>query len=81
MKKFLLLIIAVVALCCTACHKDKQCRCAVKSGQDVRMITLKRGNCNDLYYVRYDRNETILDVWDTVFCTDFEFVGDSIFKE
>ena len=72
-KAILLLLAAALAAGAASCNKDKQCRCAVTHSADIRLVTIKNGSCKNIYYVRYDRNATTLDILDTVFCTDFDF--------
>ena len=68
-----LLLAAALSLGAAGCAKEKPCRCAVTHSADIRLVTIKHGSCNNIHFVRYDRNATTLDILDTVFCTDFDF--------
>lgn len=67
-----------------ACSKEKTCRCAILPSDDnrnnpneIRIITIDRGDCKDIRFVFYDRNNGVLekdqDLIDSVLCTDHKF--------
>ncbi|MCQ2295363.1 MAG: hypothetical protein MJZ67_06885 [Bacteroidales bacterium] len=77
MKKVLLLAGAALLLMCTACTKEKNCRCAVQGTQNVRIVTIKKGNCNKINVINYfDALDTMHT--DVVVCTDYPFDSDSL---
>ncbi|MBP9990978.1 MAG: hypothetical protein KBT45_06090 [Bacteroidales bacterium] len=53
MKKVLLFGCVLASLCLFSCNKEKTCHCSVLGSQDVRVITLKGENCEDLKSVEY----------------------------
>ena len=71
MKKLVPISFAVLAfaLLCTGCNKEKNCRCAVKGSQHVRVMTIERGSCEDLNYVEYQDPVHITSLnTDTILC-------------
>lgn len=77
MKKLTLVMGAMALMLCTSCVKEKNCRCTVVGGQDVRIITLKKGDCSKLNTVNY------YDALDTMYtqvivCSDYHFLADSL---
>lgn len=76
MKKVLLLIAVALVVLCTACVKEKNCRCSVMGTQNVRIITIKGGDCNKINYVTYydELDSTFVD---HVVCTDYPFDADT----
>lgn len=77
MKKYLFLIGAALLVLCASCVKEKNCRCSILKSNDVRIITLKSGNCNKINYASYYDALDTLHV-DSVLCTDFPFEADSL---
>lgn len=76
MKKVLFLM-AAVALLCVSCVKEKNCRCSILGHQEVRIVTIKSGDCAKINSVGYfDPLDTLHTEF--VVCTDFPFSGDSI---
>lgn len=59
-----------VAFCSLySCKKVKNCRCAVKGSQSVRMIEIGKGSCEDLNYVLYNDPVHLRDTaCDTLLC-------------
>lgn len=75
MKK-LAIILGLVVLCSmTSCKKEKQCRCAVRHGQTIRLITIDKGDCSDIRFLFYDKDIIHPDITDSVVCTDFKFAS------
>ncbi|MBQ0160950.1 MAG: hypothetical protein MJZ99_06775 [Bacteroidales bacterium] len=77
MKKIMYVMGAIALMLCTSCVKEKNCRCTVAGGQDVRIVTIKRGDCSKLNSVNY------FDALDTMYtqeivCTDYPFLADSL---
>lgn len=79
MKKVLFLTAAALLLC-SACTKEKNCRCSVLGRQDVRIITIKGGQCGLLNYASYRDELDTLHI-DSVVCTDYPFAADSLIVE
>lgn len=76
MKKHLIIIAAALALLCSSCVKEKNCRCTVQNSQNVRIITIKKGNCAKINtYSYFDALDTMHT--DVVFCTDYPFEADT----
>lgn len=80
MKKVLLFIGVAALLLCSACKKDKNCRCSVLGQQDVRIITIDGGKCSQINFASYYDELDTLHV-DSVLCTDFAFDADSLIVE
>ena len=77
MKKILFLIGAAALLLCTACKKEKSCRCSVVGTQTVRIITINSGSCDQLHHASYrDALDTLFT--DYLLCTDYPFEADSL---
>ena len=77
MKKIALITAACLTLLCASCVKDKNCRCSVLGSQEVRIITIKSGDCNKINATSW------FDALDTIHpqmlvCTDYPFSGDSL---
>ncbi|MBR2959914.1 MAG: hypothetical protein IKC19_09865 [Bacteroidales bacterium] len=70
------LLLAVTA----GCGKQKTCRCAVMGTSTVRIVEIDKGECNQLNVYTY---HTPLDVTmtDSLLCTDYEFMIDSIYND
>ena len=83
-KKVLLGIVGVVGLMVlaglTGCSKEKTCRCAILHSSKVRVIKIQGGNCEDLKLFRYHTPLDSLKV-DSLLCTDYEFMIDSIYND
>lgn len=79
MKKVLFLTAAALLLC-SACTKEKNCRCSVLGRQDVRIITIKGGKCSQLNYASFHDELDTLHV-DSILCTDYPFDADSLIVE
>lgn len=76
-KKYLLLgLAALLTIGAVSCGKDKKCRCAVLHSSKVRIITITKGNCEDLKLFRYHTALDSLKV-DSLLCTDYEFKIDA----
>lgn len=76
MKKLMLLVAAALLVLCASCVKEKNCRCAVMGKQNVRIITIKRGDCRKINHVTYfdDLDSSFVD---NVVCTDYPFDADT----
>ena len=77
MKKRILFGAVALVLLTASCTKEKHCRCAVLSSQQVRIISITQGNCHDFTTASY---RDILDQLhvDTLVCTDYPFEADSM---
>lgn len=80
MKKVLFLTGVAALLLCSACTKEKNCRCSVLGRQTVRIITIKGGKCSQLNYASYRDDLDTLHV-DSILCTDYPFGADSLIVE
>lgn len=62
-------LVCMALVLCASCKKVKNCRCAVKGSQTVRMIELEKGSCDDLNYVEYDDPVHVGTLaYDTILC-------------
>ena len=79
-KKIAILAAVVLALGLASCDKQTTCRCSVLGTQNVRIIKLEKGNCEQLKTYTY---HNVMDSvrMDSLLCTDYEFMIDSIFEE
>lgn len=79
MKKKAILCMAALALLAAGCTKQKTCRCSVIGKSVVRIITIEKGECDQLHTYNY---HTMLDtlVVDSLLCMDYEFEIDSIYN-
>ena len=79
-KKIAIVAVAVLALSLAACNKQKTCRCSVMGTQNVRIIKIEKGECEQLKTFTY---HNVMDSvhTDSLLCTDYEFLIDSIFEE
>ena len=75
-----LIPLTLLTLLLVGCNKEKTCRCAVPGEQTVRIIKINKGECSDLRVYTY---HTPLDVLmtDSIICTDYEFLIDTIYDE
>lgn len=80
MKKVLLLTGVAALLLCSACTKEKNCRCSVLGRQNVRIVTIKGGSCSQLNYASY-QDELDTTHIDKMLCTDYPFDADSLIIE
>lgn len=78
-KKIAILAVAVLALAFAACNKQKTCRCSVLGTQNVRIIKIDRGECEQLHTFTYHNVMDSIRL-DSLLCTDYEFLIDSIFE-
>ncbi len=64
----------------TGCSKQKTCRCSVMGSSTVRVVKIDKGECDQLNVYTY---HTPLDVTmtDSLLCTDYEFMIDSIYND
>ena len=71
---------AVLLIGAAGCSKQTTCRCSVMGQSTVRIIKIDKGECDQLNVYRY---HTPLDVMmtDSLLCTDYEFLIDSIYEE
>ena len=62
------------------CSKQKTCRCSVRGTSTVRIIKIDKGECTQLSHINY---HSALDeqLTDSLICTDYEFLIDSIFND
>lgn len=80
-RKILTMVGVALLLAVTAgCGKQKTCRCAVMGTSTVRIVEIDKGECNQLNVYTY---HTPLDVTmtDSLLCTDYEFLIDSIYND
>ena len=77
-----LIALGVLALTLVAvgCGKQKSCRCSVRGQATVRIFEIDKGQCEDLHVWNYHTPLDSLEV-DSLLCTDYEFLIDSIFNE
>lgn len=80
MKKILIITGAAIVMLCASCVKEKNCRCSVLGKQDVRIITIERGDCSKINYASYTDDLDTVHV-DSVLCTDYPFSADSLVVE
>lgn len=67
------------------CSKQKTCRCSVRGNDatrnsDVRIVKIEKGECDQLHMVNFHTSLDTLKA-DTLYCTDYEFAIDSIYKQ
>lgn len=80
MKKKVLFCFAALALLAVGCSKQKTCRCSVRGESTVRVITINHGECDQLHvFQHHDALDTL--VVDSLICTDYEFLIDSVYNE
>lgn len=79
-KKIAIVAVAVLALSLAACNKQKTCRCSVMGTQNVRIIKIEKGECEQLKTFTYHNVMDSVHL-DSLLCTDYEFLIDSIFEE
>ena len=86
MKRYLILGLMVAALAAAGCSsKEKTCRCSVRGNDatrnsDVRIIKIEKGECDQLHVLNFHTSLDTLKT-DTLYCTDYEFGIDSIYKQ
>ena len=80
MKKKAIICLAALALLATGCSKQKTCRCSVIGKSTVRIITIEKGECNQLHTYNYHTELDTL-VVDSLLCMDYEFEIDSIYNQ
>ncbi|MBR1644843.1 MAG: hypothetical protein IJ684_05705 [Bacteroidales bacterium] len=73
MKRTALLLGALCTLLIVSCGKAKHCRCSVLGEQEVRVIDLEKGDCNDVRFVYYNQDALHMAQVDSVLCTDYDF--------
>lgn len=75
MKKYAILFgVSALVLAFGACTKERTCRCSVLNHQEIRIIKIDKGSCEDLRYVLYDIDPVLYpDKTDSILCTDFDF--------
>ena len=78
-KKIAIAAVAVLALGLTACNKQQTCRCSVLGTQNVRIIKIDKGECEQLKTFTYHNVMDSVKV-DSLLCTGYEFLIDSIFE-
>ncbi len=79
-KKIAIVAVAVLALGLAACNKQKTCRCSVMGTQNVRIIKIEKGECEQWNTFTYHNVMDSVHL-DSLLCTDYEFLIDSIFEE
>lgn len=62
------------------CSKQKTCRCSVRGTSTVRIIKIDKGECTQLSHLEYHSplDEQLVD---SLICTDYEFLIDSIYND
>lgn len=82
MKQKIIALTAAAVLLATlsGCSKQKTCRCSVRGTSTVRIIKIDKGECTQLSHINY---HSALDeqLTDSLICTDYEFLIDSIFND
>ncbi len=79
--KIIALTAAAVLLATLAgCSKQKTCRCSVRGTSTVRIIKIEKGECTQLSHLNYHSplDEQLVD---SLICTDYEFMIDSIYND
>lgn len=76
----IILFAASLLLTAAGCSKEKTCRCAVRGTSKVRIIKIERGECSQLSHVYY-HSELQVQLIDSLVCTDYEFLIDSIYND
>lgn len=77
MKKGILLVAVALIALCSACNKEKHCRCAVLGNQTVRIITVKNNtSCEKINNASYYDDLDTLHI-DSLLCIDYPFDADS----
>ncbi len=79
-KTFAVIMGAFLLLSMAGCSKQKTCRCSVLGSQNVRIIKIEHGECDQIRLLRYHDMYDSLKV-DSLLCTDYEFAIDSIFND
>ena len=71
---------AVLLMTFAGCSKQKTCRCSVRGTSTVRIIKIDKGECTQLSHLDY---HSPLDeqLTDSLICTDYEFMIDSIYND
>lgn len=64
----------------SSCSKQKTCRCAVTGTTKVRIIQIDKGECSQLSHYDY-QTPMYVAVTDSLLCTDYEFLIDSIYED
>lgn len=77
MKKVMFLIAAALLVICASCVKEKNCRCSVQGTQNVRIITIKSGDCKKMNSLTYF-DELDSSFTNKIICTDYPFLADSL---
>lgn len=81
MKRIAIILSAVALLLLTVgCSKEKTCRCAVRGTSKVRIIKIEHGECSQLNHLYY-HSPLHVQLIDTLVCTDYEFLIDSIYND
>lgn len=75
-----LLATLTVALAATGCSKQKTCRCSVMGRMEVRIVKIDKGSCEAIKTYHYHDALDSLKM-DSLLCTDYEFMIDSIYRE
>ena len=79
-RKILCLSAALLLILVVGCNKQKTCRCSVRGTQNVRIIKIDRGECEQISLYQYHTALDSLEV-DSLVCTGYEFGIDSIFND
>lgn len=79
-KKTATLSLALLTMTLAACSKEQTCRCSVLGTQNVRIIKINKGECEQLktfsYHNAMDSVKT-----DSLLCTGYQFRIDSIYNQ
>ncbi len=71
---------ALLIFTLAGCSKQKTCRCSVRGTSTVRIIKIDKGECTQLSHLEYHSSldEQLVD---SLICTDYEFLIDSIYND
>jgi hypothetical protein len=82
-KKFLIphssFLIAAALLLTVSCGKEQTCRCSVLGTQNVRIVKIDKGTCDQIKTFTYHNAMDSVRV-DSLLCTGYEFRVDSIYQ-
>ena len=74
------IIAAAALLLLAACSKEQTCRCSVLGTQNVRILKINKGECEQIktstYHNAMDSVKT-----DSLLCTGYQFRIDSIYQK
>ena len=78
-KKFVTLLAVAAILTLAACTKEQTCRCSVLGTQNVRIIKINKGECDQIKTYTYHNAMDSIKV-DSLLCTSYQFRVDTIYN-